>query len=204
MLAHPGARLGAHTVVAAVLAVLLALQVGATSPAAAADDVTYPTAVEPYAGYQPQTRCIKKPKAGILLLADWLTARGGGYGTISRACAGSSRSEHKESRAFDWMLDAAKKKDRRLARAMLDELFATDADGNPHALARRMGVMYVIWNDRMWAAYDDFEPKDYLSSSCKSRRTCSKTLRHRDHVHVSLVRRAARGETSWYLAQQSD
>ena len=88
-----------------------------------------------------------------------------------------------------------------LAAALLDEILAPDDTGEPHALARRMGIMYVIWDDRMYAAYDGFEPKRYLSSVCRTRRTCSPTLRHRDHLHVSLTRKGARGRTSWYLAQ---
>ncbi len=160
--------------------------------------------MEPYADYQPQTTCRRTPKAGILVLADWLTARGGGYGPISRACSGSSTSEHKESRAFDWLLDADDPADAALATALLDEVFAPDDTGEPHALARRMGIMYVIWDDTMYASYDGFAPKRYLSSSCRTRRRCSPTLRHRDHMHISLTRRAARGLTSWYLAQPTD
>lgn len=187
-----------------VLAVLTALAGVAVLPAQAEEPPavgSYTLPVEGYAGYQPQTKCIRRPKPGVLLLADWLVARGGGMGPISRSCAGSSRSEHKESRAFDWMLDARKRKDRQMAKAFLAEAFATDETGEPHAMARRMGIMYVIWKDRMWSAYDGFESKRYLSSSCRSRRRCSTTLRHRDHMHISLTRKAARGHTSWYLAQ---
>lgn len=160
--------------------------------------------MEDYAGYEPQTKCLRKARPGVLLLADFLVARGGGYGPISRSCAGSSTSEHKESRAFDWMLDATDPADRAIARAFLDEVLAPDDTGQPHALARRMGIMYVIWNDRSYASYRGFEPKPYLSSGCRTRRKCSTTLRHRDHVHISLTRKAARGQLSWYLAQQSD
>ncbi|CAB4937524.1 unannotated protein [freshwater metagenome] len=160
--------------------------------------------IEPYAGYQPQTRCLQTPRPGVLMLADWLVARGGGYGPISRACSRSSTSEHQESRAFDWLLDAEDPVDLALAQALLDEVLAPDDLGEPHALARRMGIMYIIWNDRMYASYDDFEPKRYLSSSCRTKRSCSPTLRHRDHLHVSLTRKGARGRTSWYYAQQTD
>src|SRR5688500_8729291 len=157
--------------------------------------------MEPYAGYQPQTTCRQTPKPGVLMLADWLVARGGGYGTIARSCEGSSRSEHKEARAFDWVLDATDPVEKALADAMLEEILAPDDTGQPHALARRMGIMYVIWNDRMWASYDGFEEERYLSSGCRSRRRCSPTLRHRDHVHISLSRKGAKGMTSWYAAQ---
>ena len=157
--------------------------------------------LEPYAAYQPQTTCRQTPKPGVLMLADWLVARGGGYGPITRACSSSSTSEHQESRAFDWILDARNDADAALATALLDEILAPDDTGQPHALARRMGIMYIIWNDRMYAAYDGFEPRRYLSSSCRTKRACSPTLRHRDHLHISLTRQGARGTTSWYAAQ---
>ena len=160
--------------------------------------------IEPYAGYQPQTKCLQAPRPGVLMLADWLVARGGGYGPISRACSRSSTSEHQESRAFDWLLDAEDPVDLALAQALLDEVLAPDDLGESHALARRMGIMYIIWNDRMYASYDGFEPKRYLSPSCRTKRSCSPTLRHRDHLHVSLTRKGARGRTSWYYAQQTD
>jgi hypothetical protein len=192
------------------LALLPTLLVGATS--ASADETSargtitssapYVMPLEPYAGYQPQTRCMRKAKPGVLMLADWLVARGGGYGAIFRVCAGSSTSEHKESRAFDWVLDATSETDQALAAALLDELLAPDDTGEPNALARRMGIMYVIWDDTMYASYDEFVAKRYLSSGCRNRRTCSPTLRHRDHLHISLTRQGAKGLTSWYAAQQ--
>ena len=197
----------APTVVSLVLALACVLTTGAATGASAesrrgtvTSSAPYVMPIEPYAGYQPQTTCRQTPKPGVLMLADWLVARGGGYGTITRACSAGT-SEHQESRAFDWILDATDPVDQALAAALLDEILAPDDTGQPHALARRMGVMYVIWDDRMYAAYDGFEPKRYLSSSCRTRRTCSPTLRHRDHLHVSLTRKGARGKTSWYAAQ---
>ena len=54
-----------------------------------------------------------------------------------------------------------------------------DDAGEKGELARRMGIMYVIWDDTMYASYDGFVAKRYLSSGCRTRRTCSPTLRHR-------------------------
>jgi hypothetical protein len=157
--------------------------------------------IEDYADYQPATTCRPKARVGTRELGHWLVRRyGGGFGSISRPCGGST-SEHTEGRAFDWTLDATTRLGRRAAEAFLDRIRATDRRGNPDALARRMGIMYVIWDDRMYAAWRGFRPEPYLSSSCTRRRTCSKTLRHRDHVHVSLSRRASRARTSWYLAR---
>lgn len=155
-------------------------------------------AIEDYPSYQPATKCSPKAKPGTKLLGHWLVRRyGGGFGPISRQCGGS-RSEHTEGRAFDWTLNADRKADRKRAKRFLDRAFASDAHGNPDAKARRMGVMYVIWKDRMYSAWDGYRPEPYLSSSCPSKRKCSKTLRHRDHLHISLTRRAARAKTSWY------
>lgn len=154
--------------------------------------------IEDYAPYQPQTRCSPSAKPGTIALRSWTVRRfGGAAGGISRPCGGS-RSEHKEGRAFDWTVDVRRSADRERVHRFLVALFATDADGNTDALARRMGVMYVIWDDRIWSAWNGFRAEPYLSSSCRSLRRCSATLRHRDHVHVSITRFAARGLYSWY------
>ncbi|QBR92400.1 hypothetical protein [Nocardioides euryhalodurans] len=163
--------------------------------------------IEPYADYQPQTRCAPQAKPGTKALGRWLVnTRGGGYGPTSRPCRSGGASEHKEGRAFDWTLDATKAKHRRLARAFLTRIRATDRHGNDHALARRMGIMYIIWNDHIYRSYDDreFAERDYLSSSCRRKRSCSKTLRHRDHMHISLSRPGGRGTTSWYDGRVPD
>ncbi len=154
--------------------------------------------VEDYAPYQPQQHCADGAKLGTEVLADWIVESfGGGVGTIWRACDGST-SEHHEGRAFDWVLDATRKKDRRRATQLRALLFATDAEGNTDSLARQMGLMYLIWDDHMWSSWDGFTKSDYRSSSCPSLRRCSPTLRHRNHVHISLSRAGGRGATSWY------
>jgi len=180
----------------------LALVAGmAAAPAGAADDgpaEPVETTIEDYASYDPQTTCHRQPRIGTKVLAKWLLKTyGGGGGATGRACGGGA-SEHKDGRAIDWSLDATQKSDRKIAKAFFEAVFATDEDGNTHALARRMGIMYVIWNDQMYSAWDQFEPEPYLSSGCPSKKKCSKTLRHRDHVHISLSMKGAKAKTSWY------
>jgi hypothetical protein len=179
------------------LGLLMSLSVSTSLRASAAPATPRP--VEGYASYDPQSTCSPKPKPGTQVLAAWLAAtyRGTSAPLPLRSCKGST-SEHKEGRALDWVLDAARKADRQRAKSFLDTVFATDADGNPHAIARRMGIMYVIWDDHLYASYRAFAPRAYLASSCKRVQTCSKTLRHRDHMHISLSRAGGRGETSWY------
>ena len=143
--------------------------------------------VEDFASYDPQTTCTKKPRAGTVALGEWLVRTyGGGGGAVNRPCSGSGTSEHKDGRAIDWTLDADNPADRKLAAQFLDDAFATDADGNQAALARRMGIMYIIWSDHFYPAYHQFQQEGYLSGSCRSRKKCSKTLRHRDQLHISL------------------
>ena len=180
---------------------LMSLSVGAglRTAANAEGGAAEPRPVEAYASYDPQTTCRPQPKPGTTVLAAWLeTPYAGTRAPLpQRGCKGSV-SEHKEGRAIDWLLNADRKADRLRAKAFLAAVFATDADGNPHAIARRMGIMYVIWSDHLYGSYRKFESRDYLASSCASRATCSKTLRHRDHMHISLSRAGGRGETSWY------
>ena len=188
-------RLG--LLVAALLLPLAPLTPLAAAPTATA--VAPSVEIEEYASYQPASRCRPRAKPGTEQLGHWLVGRfGGSFGGISRDCGGST-SEHTEGRAFDWTVDATTKAGRQSARKFLRRAFATNRAGETDAVARRMGVMYVIWDDQIYSAWRGFEPVPYLSSSCKKLKKCSPTLRHRDHVHISLTRKAARGKTSWYL-----
>ena len=155
--------------------------------------------IEDYAPYQPQTKCSPKAKPGTKVLLRYVVHHfGGAAGGISRPCSDAGTSEHKEGRAFDWTLDATTEDGRASAQAFMDFVFAADKAGDEDARARRMGIMYIIWDDHIYSAWRQFEPADYLSSSCPSVKKCSKTLRHRDHLHVSLTREAGKGLTSWY------
>jgi hypothetical protein len=155
--------------------------------------------LEGLASYDPQRTCTRKPKLGTVELGEYLVATyGGSGGAVNRACSSGGTSEHKDGRALDWTLNAAVPADRALAEEFLDDVLAPDASGQPAALARRMGIMYVIWDDTMYAAWDGFAPRRYLSSGCRSVRKCSPTLRHRDHVHVSMSKAGAKARTSFY------
>ncbi len=156
--------------------------------------------IEAYPSYQPQTRCSPEAKPGTVRLGRWIMRKyGGGSAGISRSCSRHSTSEHQEGRAFDWSMSATDAASRERVAQFLSRIFATDVAGNTDARARRMGVMYVIWDDQIYSAWNGYEPRPYQSSSCPRIRTCSPTLRHRDHVHISFTRRSARGDTSWFV-----
>jgi hypothetical protein len=173
----------------------LLLSVGLLSPAQGAGPI------EDYAAYEPGRTCRSHPLPGTVLLGRWVVHRyGGGYVTDTRACGKKRRvtSDHQAGRAFDWPADVRRASDRRRVHSLLSDLWAADRLGNQDARARRFGVMYVIWNDHIYEAGNEFRPEPYLNSGCKRLKRCSRTLRHRDHVHVSLSRDGARARTSGY------
>jgi len=165
----------------------------------AAPAVAGASPVEDYPDYQPQTKCSPKAKPGTVYLGHWLVRKyGGAFGGISRPCGSGGTSEHKEGRAFDWSLNAGNDHDRAVAKAFMERVRRTDSHGNTDAWARRMGIMYWIWSDHMYSAWDGYRAEPYLSSSCKTKVKCSKTLRHRNHLHISLTRKGGKGLTSWF------
>lgn len=149
--------------------------------------------IDDYAPFQPQRLCHSLPKPGAVALAKLLLdayPNTTSYG-ISRACDAGPRSEHKEGRAFDWGADAHDSRDAAAVEELLQRLLATDQDGNEHALARRIGVMYIIWDEHIWSSFradDGWRP--YSGPSA-----------HTDHVHISLSWDGALGHTSlWQVA----
>jgi hypothetical protein len=146
--------------------------------------------IEGYARYEGQSTCDPTPKPGTLALRSLLLAHFPNTGSagISRDCAVGGRSEHKEGRAFDWSANVTNAGQRASVEAFFAELFATDQYGHKHAMARRMGIMYVIWNHSIWSAYEaDAGWQPYTG-----------TNPHTDHVHISLSWAGARAETSFW------
>lgn len=184
-------------VLAARVAVLALLASGLVQ-AGAGPASAYTEEPEGYAGYQPENGCRDSPRPGTRELARWIEASfDGGPALASMRPCDRSTSEHQDGRAIDWMMDAAKKSERREVNRFLTRVFAADEAKNEHALARRMGIMYLIWNDRMYSAYrhgdtDHFGGRPY-GCGCGSA-----TSRHRDHIHISLSKPGARAATSWY------
>ena len=183
---------------------LLLATLALTVTPALAFGVVYDGPPEGYAAYEGQTRCVKRARPGTVELAAWINRRfDGGTAVASLRACGGGASEHKDGRAIDWSMDATSPADRAEVERFLGKLFAADRHGEEDARARRMGVMYLIWDDEMYASYrNEFAPSDYLNSGCKRLRGCSPTLRHRDHVHISLSKAGARADTSWYVARR--
>ncbi len=153
--------------------------------------------IEGLAAYEPQTSCSPTPKAGTVGFSDILleTFTSTGSSGIGRACDVGGRSEHKEGRAFDWSALVDDRDDARAASQVIGWLLATDEDGEPYAMARRLGVMYIIYNQSIWRSYAP--EQGWVGYTGPNP--------HTDHVHFSFSRDGGLGETSfWDVAELPD
>jgi hypothetical protein len=160
--------------------------------------------IDDYA-YDHATRCRKRPMPGALAMVEWLERNAGGVSWGIMRCSKLSKSDyslHAEGRAIDWHLDAAVPADRREAKRLIMLLLASDRAGNPHALARRMGVQEIIWDcGSWWAGAERMEPYSVcFDKRGKPVKGVNKTLAHRDHIHIGLSRAGARKRTSFWAS----
>src|SRR4051812_25612558 len=189
-------RSGSRAIAAVVVAVVLALLTSALPAHARAVQAArprYAAPTEPLAAYQPQTTCSPTAKPGVAdfsrrLLRAYPSTRSLG---IVRACSVGGRSEHKEGRAFDWGVSARSAADRARVAAVVAWLTKTDSYGNRYAMARRLGIQYLIWNHRIWGTY----------AASSGWRRYSGANPHTDHVHISFTWAGARKTTSFWTGK---
>jgi hypothetical protein len=186
----------AATVPVVVLAASIAVVTTPVSSYAATPKppVTLPTAIEPMPPYQPQTVCDPWDKPGVKAFGQLLvkTYPDTSIVSISRACDPHSKSEHYEGRALDW--GAYYKNAHQVAevKTVFSWLFATDAHGNKDAMLRRLGIMYIIWNQQIWGVWSQkWEPY-----ACSGETAC-----HQNHVHFSFDWSGARKRTSFWTGK---
>jgi hypothetical protein len=157
-------------------------------PAAAAP------AVDPYQAYVKPGCLSFVEQPGVKEFRDMMLSRaGGGNGGIF-ACSGY---EHGEGRAWDWMMNANDAGQADKVGQVLNWLLATDAQGNPHAMARRLGIGNIIWNKRsisLWSYNNDKNWQPY--SPCGS--SSPPGVCHTNHVHFAFSWAGARQQTSWF------
>lgn len=173
-----------------VLLLLLLSVVGTAVPASAAPRPVraYGAAIEAMSPYQGQHLCSPSAKPGVVAFRDLVLRSYPGTRSmgIGRACTVGGRSEHKEGRAFDWGVNAAKPAEKAAVDDLIRWLHATDGHGNRFANARRLGIQYVIWNRRIWSSY------------APTWRAYSGPSPHTDHVHVSFNWPGANQQTSFW------
>jgi hypothetical protein len=147
--------------------------------------------------YEGQSVCDPSPKPGAVAIAETIKAVYGAQQVIGipRGCEIGGRSEHKEGRAVDWMVDIRTPEERAMAEAYLNWLLGPDQAGRMHGHAFQLGVMYIGWNDRIWRGYRSeigwaelkgcfSKPEEKYDNYC-----------HRNHIHISLTLAGAAGST---------
>ena len=146
--------------------------------------------IEPLAPYLPQTTCDPVAKPGVLGFRDLLLSAYPGSRNlgIGRVCEAVGVSEHKEGRAFDWGVDIENPAERAAAEQVLAWMLGPDTAGEPHAIARRLGLMYVIWDGQIWSSFLAHEGwRPYVGRSA-----------HRDHIHFSFDWNGALATSSFW------
>ena len=197
---HPLRRLS--TVLAATAAALVPA-VGLIAPAHAVPPtpVGLPSGIEDPARYVGADSCDGSAKPGTVALGQLLVKAypGTSYGTV-RACGSDalSTTEHYDGRAVDWMGPNARvKASKANGDAVVAWLLATDTAGNQFANARRLGIMYIIWDNSWYDASSGFQKEPY-STCAQHPEAAMDTTCHRNHVHLSLSWEGAMKRTSFW------
>jgi len=177
--------------------VLTALSVAAPATAVSQPvpqpEVTLPTGLEPLPSYAPATSCDPTAKPGVVKFAALVQATYAGTGSsgIVRDCNNAtSLSEHTEGRAWDWRVSAKNPAQVAQVKAFHAWLLAADGD-EPAANARRLGVMYLIWDRQILTVAR--AAAGWRPYPCSGVTGC-----HQDHVHYSFTWAGAQGRTSFW------
>jgi hypothetical protein len=105
------------------------------------------------------------------------------------ANASGSYSDHADGRAWDWRVKASSATDRAMVDRVLNWLLRTDERGKRNAMARRLGITYIIWNHLIYrVGGNDTDWVPYNST----------TDPHDTHVHFSFSVAGATRQTSWW------
>lgn len=146
---------------------------------------TLPSALDVAPPYQPGTLCLTEDQVGPVAFAKLLDAT---YGKHAWGVLRRCDQEHGEGRALDWMLNANKSSDLAMGNAITRWLAAPDAQGRQGAMARRVGVNYIIWNRQIWKAWAPERGWQAYTGSSP----------HTDHIHLSFTWDGAVKRTSWW------
>jgi hypothetical protein len=149
----------------------------------------FPPFIDAYATYDGGTTCDPTDKPGPRELRDIIfDTYGDRAWSIAHPCS-SSVNEHKEGRALDIAFNASVAASRQEANDLLYWLLRTDGYGNRHAFARRFGIMYIIWNRKMWRSYRPDEGWLPYNGTPNP---------HTDHIHFSFSWDGALRRTTWW------
>ncbi len=146
--------------------------------------------VEGFAAYVPQASCDPRWRKGIEQFRDLVIKTypaTSDWGSL-RNCTDDGISEHLDGRAWDWHADVNDPKAFAAATDLINWLMAKGPDGQQAYWARRLGIMYIGYNRRIWGAYRAADGWRKLNNSNP----------HTDHVHFSFSWAGAFGKTSFW------
>jgi hypothetical protein len=156
-------------------------------------------AIEAPSPYIPQTDCdliLRQGTVALMRLLQRTYPDGVNLGILQSCSAEGITSEHADGRALDFGLNVKNARQHAEADAFLQWLFAPDRYGNTQAMARRLGIMYVIYNAQIRSIGDPgYSP--YNPSVCGGGKGDASTC-HRNHIHISLSWAGALGHTSFW------
>ena len=163
-------------------------------------------AIDAPASYEGASKCMPSAKPGIIAFQKMVLAAypGTGAGGIGRACSGSGTSEHHEGRAWDWGVNAGVASQKAAADELIAWLLERDRYGNDNAMARRFGIMYIIWNKRIWGTWGGWDTYCRMKKGlCKDPDDGGVLHPHTDHVHFSFSWAGAKKKTTGFNPSRS-
>lgn len=196
-------RVFSSTIAAAVLAAGMAPSLAAAGPSAP----VFGPMIDDLGSYQSQTTCSATDKPGARAFRRFVLAQypGTGAGAISRSCGSGGTSEHKEGRAWDWGVHADVKAEKSAADELIAWLLAPDEYENEVAMARRAGIMYLIWNRMVWSVWGGWQTYCVTKKNVGCVKPGTNQVRHphTDHVHFSFTWAGAKKKTTFYKPDRS-
>jgi peptidoglycan hydrolase-like protein with peptidoglycan-binding domain len=196
--------LTAVAVLASNILAVFAVPTGASSLPVPQAPARWSSAIEGASPYEPQTDCDLTLRRGTVALMRLLlrTYRDStDLGMLNSCRAEGMTSEHADGRALDLGLDVHNRQRRSEVLTFLSWRFAADRSGNTEAMARRLGVMYVIYNGEIRSTGPgNWLP--YLPAICGGGRGDDTTC-HRTHIHISLSWAGAMGVTSFWTGRRA-
>lgn len=154
-----------------------------TSAVPAPPTKSLPGTLDAASPWQYTYACDPNNKPGMLAFAALVSSHyNRPYYSTSRTCLAGDNSQHYEGRAFDWAMNVYDPADKAIGDSVAQWLSANNGE-----MARRFGVMSIIWNRKSWYMYDPGSWKDYTGPSP-----------HTDHLHISFTWDGAMKRTSWW------
>jgi hypothetical protein len=175
------------------LATIVTFGVALTPSLALADP-----SVDAYPVYGSVGNCLSPPtdQPGLVEFRSMLYDQYGIGGGIYRCDTGTNY-EHGQGRALDFMVNHFDPAQDAIANEVLNWLLATDAGGNPHAMARRLGVGNIIWNGQsieLWSYNNNKVWEPYTPCVAGS----PAGVCHTNHIHIAFSWAGALRQTSWF------